>query len=270
VRAFALTLVAAALIPSALEAGPWNRPKGGVYANVSFEYLSTTTLATPDGVEQEIPRYDLRQIGTYVEYGWFDRATLILDHFGFRESSIEDFESASGVEDTRAGLQWQIGRAGPWVLAARGILQFPTGDPTKGQGLLPTGSGAWEGDALFSMGRSSASGRVYGYGEAGYRARGEGLRDSFLYQGQFGVRVGRRTLLILNVNGVQPFLSEPGDDVLVSPSGLGDGTTYTVIGPGIIVEIGRGWGIQAEIEDAFNASNLATGLKSRIKVYYQR
>ena len=265
-RAAALGLLLALLLPRGLEAGPWNRPKGSLYANVSFEYLSTTTLATPDGVEQEIPRYELVQIGTYAEYGWSERATLILDHFGFRDSSIEDFEGASGIEDTRAGLQWQLGRAGAWLLAARGIVQFPTGDPNKGQGVLATGSGAWEGDALFSMGRSSSSGRVYGYWEAGYRARGEGLRDSFLYQGQLGFRAGR-TLLIFNVNGVQPFSSEPGD-VLASPSGLGDGTTYTSLGPGIIVELGRGWGVQAEVENAFNASNLAVGPKARIKLYY--
>jgi hypothetical protein len=270
VRRRALVVVTVSLLGSELEAGPWNRPPGSIYVNVSYENLSTTSLATPDGVEQQIPRYELHQVGVYAAYGLTDRLTAVLDRFGFRDSSIRAFDSASGVEDVRAGLQWQLGRTGAWLMAARGIVQVPTGDEKKGLGLLPTGSGAWEGDLLFSMGRSSPSGRVYGYWEAGHRVRGRELRDSFLYEGQIGVRAFGRTLLVFNLRGVQPYRSEPGEGALASPAGLGDGTAYTVIGPAVIIELGRNWGIQAEAEDAFNATNVATGLKGRIKLFYVR
>jgi hypothetical protein len=96
------------------------------------------------------------------------------------------------------------------------------------------------------------------------------LRDSFVYEGQFGLRAGARVLLLLNLRGVQPYRSEPGEAALNSPAGLGDGVTYTALGPAAIVEIGHGWGAQLEVENAFNASNLAVGWKTRVKLFYSR
>jgi hypothetical protein len=52
-------------------------------------------------------------------------------------------------------------------------------------------------------------------------------------------------------------------------SGLGDGVTYTVVGPSLIYELSDEWGVQVEAEDAFNAKNLATGLKLRVKLYWK-
>lgn len=265
-------LIALALLPAAerAQAGPWPTGKGHLYWNFAFESLDTTELATPDGVTQTIPEYRLHQIGIYGAYGVSEKVTAVLDRLGFRDSSIAGFESVSGIEDFRAGLQVQLGKRGPWLFAARGIVQAPTGDETKGLGILPTGSGAWEGDLRFSFGKSSSSGRAYGYGEAGYQLRGKALRDGFLYEGQFGLWASSRVLLMINLRGVQPFQGEPGEGGLTSVSGLGDGVTYTVLGPSVILEIADDWGVQVEAEDAFNAKNLATGLKLRVKFFYRR
>lgn len=96
------------------------------------------------------------------------------------------------------------------------------------------------------------------------------LRDGFIYEGQFGLWASSRVLLMLNLRGVQPFQSEPGEGGLTSISGLGDGVTYTVVGPSVIIEFAGDWGVQVEAEDAFNAKNLATGLKFRMKLFYRR
>lgn len=265
------SLFAIALLASVerAEAGPWPTGKGHIYGNVAYEFLETTELATPEGVTETIPEYRLHQIGIYGAYGLTEDLTAVLDRLGFRESSIAEFGSASGIEDLRAGLQVQLGKKGPWLFAARGIVQAPTGNETKGLGILPTGSGAWEGDLRFSFGRSSARGRLYGYGEAGYQLRGKALRDSFLYEGQLGFWISSRALLMGNVRGVQPFQGEPGEGGLQSVSGLGDGVTYTVVGPSLIYELSDEWGVQVEAEDAFNAKNLATGLKLRVKLYWK-
>lgn len=265
-----LAFFACLLGASATEAGPWGRSKGGLYVNVAYEALGTTSLATPEGVIQTIPAYDLHQIGVYAAYGLSNRTTFVLDRLGFRRSSIEGFESASGLEDLRAGFQQHLGSVGPWLFAARGILQAPTGDETKGLGVLPTGSGAWEGDLRLSVGRSSPKGRLYGYAEIGHQVRGNGLRDGLVYEAQIGLWASRRSLLQLNVRGIKPYSSEPGEAAFTSPAGLGDGVTYTAVGPAIVFELGRGFGLQLEAEDAFHAKNLATGVKVRIKVFYSR
>ena len=114
------------------EAGPWATGKGHSYFNLSFEALETTRLATPDGNIQTIPEFRLRQFGFYGAFGLSERLTVIVDRLGVRRSEIEDFDAASGIEDTRAGVQWQLGRKADWELAARGIVQVPTGDENKG------------------------------------------------------------------------------------------------------------------------------------------
>ena len=147
------------------EAGPWATGKGHSYFNLSFEALETTRLATLDGNIQTIPEFRLRQFGFYGAFGLSERLTVIVDRLGVRRSEIEDFDAASGIEDTRAGVQWQLGRKADWELAARGIVQVPTGDENKGLTVLPTGSGVWEGEVRFGAGRSWRQGRLYGYGE---------------------------------------------------------------------------------------------------------
>ncbi len=252
------------------EAGPWAVGKGRLYANFAFETLSTTRLATPDGNIQTIPELGLRQFGFYGVFGLSDRLTLIVDRVGYRRTEIEAFDAAAGVEDTRFGLQWQLGRKGAWELAARGIFQAPTGDETKGLGVLPTGSGVWEGEARVGGGRSWREGRLYGYAEIGHQFRGGALRDAFSYETQLGYWLHPRLLVGATLRGVQPYRSEPADDAIGSPSGLGDGVTYAVYAPMAIVKLGGGTGIQVEIEDAFNETNLATGVKFRIKFFLER
>ena len=167
-------------------------------------------------------------------------------------------------------MQWQLGRKADWELAARGIVQMPTGDENKGLTVLPTGSGVWEGEVRFGAGRSWREGRLYGYGELGHQFRGGALRDALQYESQIGYWLHPRWLLGATLRGVQPYRSKPSDDALGSASGLGDGVTYTVYGPMVIVKLGRGTGIQLEIEDAFNETNLATGVKFRVKLFFER
>ena len=246
-------------------AGPWNREKGTLYFNVSYELLSTTELATPDGVVQTVPRFRLQQGGVYAAYGLTDSVTLLADRLGFRTATIADFDSASGLEDVRVGAQWQLPSSGRVVMAVRGVVQAPSGDPNKGLGLLPTGSGTWEGDVRFSIGSSSSGGRVYGYGEIGHNMRGSGLRDGLSYEAQLGVRASDRIWIQFNLRGLEPYSSTPGEGALTSPAGLGDGVSYTALGPALTLELGENWGVQMEIEDAVHATNLAVGPKFRFK-----
>ena len=170
------------------EAGPWATGKGHSYFNLSFEALETTRLATLDGNIQTIPEFRLRQFGFYGAFGLSERLTVIVDRLGVRRSEIEDFDAASGIEDTRAGVQWQLGRKADWELVV--ARHRPSADRRrsvpKGLTVLPTGSGVWEGEVRFGAGRSWRQGRLYGYGELGHQFRGGALRDALQYESQIG------------------------------------------------------------------------------------
>jgi hypothetical protein len=263
-------VLAAGLLAPRAEAGPWTLGRGHVYAKLSYGHLSTTTLATPDGTRAEIPRFGKHEGYLYVALGLSDRVDALLSANLYRRSSLEGFGREAGLGDVRAGLQARLGRRGPWVFAVRGVVQAPTGDETKGEALLPTGSGAWEGETVASVGRSLWDGRGWTFVEAGYHFRGRRLRDGLVYGGQIGVSLGRRLLLAWNVRGLEPWESTAGEGSVASASGLGDGVTYASFGPTAIVKLGGGVSLQLDADGAVHARNLAKGTAFRIGVSYNR
>jgi hypothetical protein len=91
-----------------------------------------------------------------------------------------------------------VAGAGPWN---RSSIRAPTGDETKGDGLLPTGSGAWEGEIVAGAGVPLWGGRGWAQAGIGPQFRGAGLRDGIVYDAQVGGRVWGRVLLQLDVDG---------------------------------------------------------------------
>jgi hypothetical protein len=149
------------------------------------------------------------------------------------------------------------------VFAVRGTVQAPTGDETRADGLLPTGSGVWEGEGVLSAGRSLAAGKLYAFAEAGHQVRGDGLTDSFAYGAQLGWNAHRRLVLAANVRGVEPYDQSPRE-VRGSPVGLSDRVGYLVFGPTAIVPLAGGAGLQLDVEAAARARNLAKGTTVRL------
>lgn len=266
--AAAVALVA--FLPLPVAAGPWNRPKGTFYLKAAYNHLRAEELATPAGEVVAIPAFTKHEATFYFEYGVAARLTAILDAIAYRDSAIEGFESAGGVGDTRLGLQWQLPARGKWVFALRGALQFPTGDEAKGEGLLPTGSGVYEGELVVGAGVSLWRGRGWAQAGLGPQIRGGGLRDGLVYDAQVGGRLFGRVLLLGNIRGVQPWDSTPGDASTVSPSGFGDGVTYLAYGPALILEIASGIALQMDVDLATNVRNIAKGPTFRVGLSVSR
>jgi len=256
------------------EAGPWAVGRGHYYSKASFQYRRSTTLAAPDGTIFDIPTFNQQDSAAYLAYGATSALTLITDLPFVRSSDLHDMPDelsrVTGIGDLRVGAQLQLGRRGPWVFAARGLVQAPTGDETRGNGLLPTGSGAWEGALALGAGRSFAGGRGYAYAELGWNLRGSGLRDGLLYEAQIGWSVAPRLVLAANVRGLEPRGEPPGALRPGSFVGTGDGVAYVTYGPTAIVRLSAGWGLQLDVEGAAHVKNIAAGTVYRVGVTYQR
>lgn len=251
------------------QAGPWPAGRGHFYAKVAGSRLRSTVLAAPDGTEFDIPRFVKQEVSLYGTWGLSDRVTAIVSIPAYRSSDLREFRQESGVGDVLAGLQVQLGRRGPWVLAARGLVQAPTGDETRADGLLPTGSGVWEGEAALSAGRSLAGGALYGFAEAGHQARGGGLTDAFAYGAQLGWNVRSGVVLAASLRGVEPLDGSPRA-ARGSPVGLSDRVGYLVYGPTAILALGGGAAVQVDLERAARARNLAKGTTIRLGVAVSR
>jgi len=257
-------------LPALAAAGPWGRPRGGLYAKAGYGYLRATELATPDGTIATIPAFEKSEATFYAAYGLTRTLTLTVDAIAYRGSRIEGFDSAGGVGDLRLGAQSSLGRAGAWLFAARGLVQLPTGDVTKGEGLLPTGSGVWEGELYLSVGRSLAGGRGWAFAEAGPQLRGGGLRDGLVYGAQVGVTIRSWLAMAWNFRGVQPWDTTPGDVSAGSAAGLGDGVTYLAFGPSVFLTLRPGLGVQIDLDGATHTRNIARGPTLRIGLFVIR
>ena len=266
--------LACVLAAPAVEAGPWPQGRQHAYTKLSFQHLSARKYAQPDGTIFEIPRFRSSEWSFFGSFGLTDRLTLWANVPLVRSSDLDDdpdeLGRESGFGDLGFALQAQLGSHGGWVFAVRGAFQIPTGDETRSEGLQATGSGVFEGSGVFGAGRSLAGGRGYGFVEAGYKYRGGGLKDAFVYTAQLGWNAGRRVTFAWNVRGEEPFSHEPGTAGLNSFVGVGDRVTYVVFGPSAIFQLGRGWGVQLDVEGSFHARNLAKGPMFRAGVTYQR
>ncbi len=267
--AAALTLSAALLAaPSAL-AGPWGLERGHVYFKLGYGRLPADTLANPDASQVGIPHFLKQDLSLYGAVGLGAGLTLSTNVPLWRSSDLENFREEGGFGDVQAGLQYQVGKRGPWLFAVRGTLQAPTGDETRADGILPTGTGVWEGQAVLSAGRSFAGGRGFGFVEAGPQVR-QTLNDGFVYAAQLGWNAGSRVVLIANLDGVEPYDKAPRAVALGSPVGFGDRVTYLNYGPSLIFKLGGGLGLQLDLSRVARARNIAVGTSWRAGFSYSR
>jgi len=149
-------------------------------------------------------------------------------------------------------------------------VQAPTGDETLGEALLPSGSGVWEGEAVLGAGVSLWRGRGWAFLEAGVQVRGGGLRDGLAFGAQLGRRLGGRLRLLASLRGVQPWDTAPSNLSTATAAGFGDGTTYVSFGPGAIVELGGGAGLQLDLDLLAHTRNIARGPTLRVGVFVSR
>lgn len=251
------------------DAGPWATGRGHSYVKLGYGRLASTTLANPDGSQVTIPRFVKDELVVFAAIGLGERVTLLADVPLVRRSDLEDFRSEAAAGDVALGAQLQLGSRGRGVFAGRLMVQAPTGDETLAGGVLPTGSGVWEGEAVLSAGSTSAAGRVYYFAELGYRYR-DVLRDGFTYGAQVGWNATPRLVLAWNLRGVEPWSDAPREVALGSPVGLGDGVASLAFGPTAIVKLGAGLAVQLDVEGTASERNLAVGTTWRLGVSWSR
>jgi len=264
----------ALLVAAQAEAAPWALGSGRFFARAGYQGTRSTTLAAPDGTQFDIPRFVTDDLDVSLGYGLDDRFTLTANLPVLRSSDLADdpdeLVRESGFGDVQVGLEAQLLRRGLWAFGARILVQAPTGDAERADGLQPTGSGVWEGDLAFSAGTPLWNGKGFALVEVGYRYRGGGLEDAFIFSTQIGYLPTPRVTLAMGLRGNQPFAYPDGFVGGGALTGVGNGVTYVNYGPSVTIKIAAALGLELGVEGTFHARNIATGTLFRAALTFSR
>lgn len=273
-RSVALGLAFSLVAAGSAQAGPWPAGKGKGYFKISFQHLGSTKLVSPDGTNFTIPLFTREEVAIYGAYGLAKDWTAVINLPVLRSSNLDDFPDElsreTGFGDIQAGVQRQLGSSGGWVFAARATVQFPTGDVERASGLLPTGSGVYEGDVVIEAGRSLGGGKGWMFLGGGPQFRGGGLRDGVVFGAQIGWKVTDTVALMGSTRGIEPFSHEAPKTARGSFSGVGDRVAYVILGPSLLWNVTRTSGLQLDAEFVAYARNLASGPVFRLGYFVTR
>lgn len=270
-------------------AGPWTRDDGHFYLNLSYSRISANGFYAAD-FERAPLRTGYVQHGLtfYGEVGIIGRwLTASLESQLFRYSALPELAHTQGVGDLRLGV-WTGLFTSPLRVTLGFLMGLPVGDPKPQPGVgadhdakllaafLPTGNGDFNFEPRLSLGYSFGGVRRwpllhYAIAEVGYWIRTEGIADGVTYRAELGTKLPfvfvDRFWLVVRLAGVESFASN--QETAQTPTGLGNGVTYTAYGFDVAGRIYKGLGASIGADGAFRARAVAAAVNLRLAVSYE-
>jgi hypothetical protein len=238
-RTVAALLIFLAL-PGTAQAGPWTPSPGDGYAKLWLKWFYGIGYHDAAGHTTDYGRYNELFLATYGEIGAADGFAVFWHTDLVRIFTLDD--PVSGREthatpgDPAIGVRWRFLQADRYVMAFEAAVRAPLADDDRVQevhsaegdgqriGFLRIGAGVW--DFATSLHAGYAFDRVYVAGSVGHILRGDGYDDVFTWTAEVGARFGERWSGRLRLTGHHA-LDENRAPYDESPSGIGNGTSYT-------------------------------------------
>ncbi len=279
------------LFNSAVWGGAWVQQKRGYYFKVAGSYVNTGEEFDHEGNRKNIledfavfedAEYREVAIFTYLEYGLFDRLTLIGNlPFKFATSRRTEISNyfENGMRDvshttTGFGDFYVGGRLGlltlPLVVSLQSGIKLPLGYEASSEIEGPAlGNHEVEYEAQLLAGQSLHPLPIYVTGGLGYRVRGGPLHDEVFFDIEAGY-TGANVLLKLALSGVnntttpidiygQPItlpLPEGGGAV---PDRLFGDQNFLKLNAGLTYKLRQNIGLDAQIFHLASGENIVTG-----------
>ncbi len=263
---------AGAILPSKAQAGPWVPEAGHGYAKLWFRGLAGFGLHGGGEETLDYGGYTEIFVSSYGEVGLGHNLAVVWQSDLFRVFLLEDPRDYSrsvhvAPGDPRLGLRWNFLDTEAVLLAIEAGVRAPIAsgnvqeqvreeqEPHAPIGGLLMGSGVWEADAQLSLGH--AFDNAYLAVSGGYQFRASGFADRIVWSVEGGATLqevwnGRMRLVGAHSIGTR-------DNVITSPSGMGDGASYL----GLIFEVENQltehFDLGASLQTALYARHLSSG-----------
>ncbi|MGB7126605.1 MAG: hypothetical protein WBD42_07250 [Methylovirgula sp.] len=159
------------------------------------EFSGSTRAFDQNGKLIPIPVYRKFELASYIEYGLFDRLTLIVQPF--YETARQD-DAAVSTPGTEIGARLGLARFGPTVISMQGLAHIPFHPGQAPQGGFDEDD-ILSGDLRLLVGHTFAVEGMPGFVDlqGGYRWQGDGAPNEWHADFTFGIRPLPRTLLLL-------------------------------------------------------------------------
>ncbi len=243
-RAWSIALFVALLgAPAGAAAGPWAPQPGHGFVKLWVKYLYGFTYLDGSGTAHALDYHELN-LSVYAEAGIFDRVALILHSPVAQSFTLADPRNGTygthfAPGDPAVALRWQFLSIDRFVAAVDAGARAPFARPGPVQtvysqseghpaiGALQVGTGVW--DFPITIGVGYGADQFYLAGSVGWVMRTSGYDHVLTWSIEGGTTVARQWGIRGRIVGWHPvhvYFDEPAPGA-ESPSGIGNGTTYT-------------------------------------------
>lgn len=239
----ALVVMIGLSLPSVARAGPWSPEPGHGYVKLWFKYFYGFTYLAGDGTAHALA-YHEANLSAYAELGLAHRVALVVHSPIVQSFTLEDprngtWESHLSPGDPALSLRWQFLAVDRFVAAVEAGVRAPFARPGTVQtvyshsdgnpaiGALRVGTGVW--DFPLTLGVGYGADQFYLAGSVGWVMRTDGYDHVLTWSVEGGTTVERLWGIrgrLVGWHAVHAYFGEPqpGHE---SPSGIGNGTSYT-------------------------------------------
>jgi protein XagA len=220
------------------------------------EFSGSTRAFDQNGKLIPIPDYRKFELASYIEYGLFDRLTLIAQPFYENARQDDSAVSTPGVE---IGARYGVAKFGPTVVSVQGLVHIPFHPGQASQGGFDEDS-VFAGDLRLLVGHTFAVDGMPGFLDlqGGYRWQGDGVPDEWHADFTAGIRPRPRLLFML-----QAFVTVASQATAICAP-----YSYTKLQESLVYDLSRNWALQGGFFETAVGVNAGRELGPMLALWY--
>ncbi len=269
---------------TAFAGGPWPQKKGKAYIKLSEWWTVFDTHFTTRGFEDPNTTTGIFNTSVFVEYGFSDRFTGIVNAPVFSRTFMNNIvssttgeinvagEAINTIGDIDLGLKYSLnGREAKVPMALTLTLGIPTGETAGGtQGNLATGDGEFNQMIRYDVGTGFKLGSISAYssGYAAFNNRTNNFSEELRYGLELGLGFAKEKIWLVGKFDVSDsFKNGSFNEAITNTSIFADQAEFVNIGAEINVYVTKKLGLSAGFTEIITGEIIAAAPSYSVGVF---